>query len=143
MSNSLGESKRGYEAVGDQKLDVRPDTKEGFYIGVEMDEKDLESGTFLKGPNFWPDALSDDKFRGPVMTYHQRVLEVHEVLLGILEEGLSGVNLMEDEGRKTFEEFRRAPVANLKLLHYPPRVKGSDEEESIGGMFVALFPWIE
>ena len=42
---------------------------------------------------------------------------------------------MDEEGRRVFEEFRRDPVANLKLLHYPPNAKreGDEGEESIGG----------
>ena len=33
MGQSLGLSKRGYEAIGSQKLDLKPGTKEGFYVG--------------------------------------------------------------------------------------------------------------
>jgi isopenicillin N synthase-like dioxygenase len=70
MSRSLGLSKCGYEGIGEQKLDVKPDTKEGFYVGVEMDEDDAEAGCFLKGPNLWPEGLGEEgrvtfrEFRG-------------------------------------------------------------------------------
>ena len=108
-----------------------------------MDEDDPDAGSFLKGPNLWPDALSDDIFRNPVMAYHERVMELHEILLGIMDEVLSGASTIGDEGRKNFEGLRRSPMANLKLLRYPPKAKGSNEEESIGSMCVPLYPPVE
>lgn len=135
MSKSMGFSKRGYEAVGGQMLDLKPDTKEGFYVGVEVPQGDPASGTFLKGPNLWPLSLRDCDFRDTVMEYHSRVLKLHETLLGLLIEGL------EYEGaRAVMEEFMKDPVANIKLLHYPPNVSEALREESIGGTvsFVVL-----
>jgi isopenicillin N synthase-like dioxygenase len=135
MSRSMGLSKRGYEAIGGQKLDHKPDTKEGFYIGFEMDEADPEAGTFLKGPNLWPDGLSDEVFRTPVMEYHAKVVEVHETLLKILALGLP----YEDN---VFDDLMRDPVANLKLLHYPPNppIEGGDGF-SLGGKFSIFLNW--
>lgn len=144
MNKSMGLSKRGYEVAGSQSLDDRPDTKEGFYVGVEMDKCNPEAGTFLKGPNVWPEDLEENMFKGPVMEYHRRVLKLHEILLGILEEGLIGEGLMGNGGKAILEEFRRDPVANLKLLHYPTYGmvddEGGEEEESIGGEGYLLIP---
>jgi isopenicillin N synthase-like dioxygenase len=126
MGKSMGLSKRGYEAVGRQKLGDKPDTKEGFYIGVELPVDDPKAGTFLKGPNFWPAALSDEEFRKPVMEYHKRVLGLHEALLRILAGGLP-------YGKDVFDEFMEDPVANIKLLHYPPNPTKDAEELSLGG----------
>lgn len=128
MSKSMGMSKRGYEAVGGQKLDTQPDTKEGFYLGVEIPADDPRAGSFLKGPNFWPPSLSDEEFRTPLMNYHARVLELHEILINILAEGLEY-----DGAQMVMQEFMKDPVANIKLLHYPPNVKTEDDtNENIG-----------
>jgi isopenicillin N synthase-like dioxygenase len=125
MSKSMGISKRGYE-VG-QKLDVKPDTKEGFYLGFDIDENDPRAGTFLKGPNFWPAALTEEEFKIPVMEYHTKVLQLHETLLKILAIGLP----YEDD---VFDDFMKDPVANIKLLHYPPNLpRESPDELSLGG----------
>lgn len=127
MNKSMGLSKRGYEGVGDQKLDLKPDTKEGFYLGFDMDENDPRAGTFLKGPNFWPATLSEEEFKGPVMEYHARVLELHEILLKILALGLPYAD-------NVFDEFMKDPVANIKLLHYPPNSPEEVTDEiSLGG----------
>jgi isopenicillin N synthase-like dioxygenase len=135
MSKSMGLSKRGYESVGGQKLDHKPDTKEGFYIGFEMDDADPQAGTFLKGPNFWPAGLSDEVFRTPVMEYHAKVLEVHKTPLKILALGLP----YEDN---VFDNLMRDPVANLKLLHYPPNPPiESGEDLSLGGEFNISLNW--
>jgi isopenicillin N synthase-like dioxygenase len=127
MSKSMGMSKRGYEAVGGQTLDVKPDTKEGFYIGVEVPADDPTAGTFLKGPNLWPASLRAEDFRTPVMEYHRRVLGLHELLLRILAAGLS------EQGKELMEGFMQDAVANIKLLHYPPNAKEGAEEQSVGG----------
>jgi isopenicillin N synthase-like dioxygenase len=134
MSQSMGMSKRGYEAVGGQTLDVKPDTKEGFYIGVEVPADDPAAGTFLKGPNLWPASLRAEDFRTPVMEYHRRILGLHELLLRILAAGLS------EQGKELMEGFMQDAVANIKLLHYPPNAKEGTEEQSIGGTSSPLPP---
>jgi isopenicillin N synthase-like dioxygenase len=132
MARSMGLSKRGYESG--QILDTKPDTKEGFYIGFEIPPEDPRAGTFLKGPNFWPASLSDEECRIPVMEYHARVLGLHELLLGILADGL------EYEGaRELMTGFMEDPVANLKLLHYPPNPRKEGEDESFGGMKATIY----
>lgn len=126
MSKSPGLSKRGYEAMGGQVLDKTPDTKEGFYIGVETPADDPRSGEFSIGPNFWPEALSGEEFRAPVMEYHAQGMRVHEILLGIMAEGLP-------YGNDVFDELMTDPVANIKLLHYPPNPAKNGEQAPIGG----------
>ncbi len=126
MSKSPGLSKRGYEAIGGQLLDKIPDTKEGFYIGVETPADDPRSGQFSIGPNFWPKALSDEEFRTPVMKYHAEGVRVHELLLRIMAAGLS-------YGDGVFDSLMTDPVANIKLLHYPPNPAMDGEEPPVGG----------
>ncbi|PVH83031.1 Clavaminate synthase-like protein [Cadophora sp. DSE1049] len=121
MSKSPGLSKRGYEAIGGQVLDKKPDSKEGFYIGVEIPPDDSRCGEFSMGPNFWPEALSDEDFREPVMRYHAEGLRVHEILLRIMAMALP-------YGDDVFDALMTDPVANIKLLHYPPNPASSAGE---------------
>jgi hypothetical protein len=46
ISKSMGMGKRGYEAIGGQKLYVKRDTKEGFCIGFDISVGDPRAGTF-------------------------------------------------------------------------------------------------
>lgn len=86
-------------------------------------------GAFPRGPNLWPER-SGREFRRLVMECHARVLELNEVLLGNLK-WLNEEGLMDAEGRETLKKFRKEPVANLKLLHYPLiQVKGLRKERS-------------
>ncbi|KAH7371916.1 hypothetical protein BKA64DRAFT_269417 [Cadophora sp. MPI-SDFR-AT-0126] len=125
MSKSPGLSKRGYEALGGQVLDKKPDSKEGFYIGVEISPDDPRCGDFSMGPNFWPEALSDKEFREPVMQYHAEGVRVHETLLRIMAMALP-------YGDDIFDSLMTDPVANVKLLHYPPNPALSTREAPIG-----------
>jgi len=128
MSKSPGLSKRGYEAVGGQVLDKKPDSKEGFYIGIEIPIDDPRCGEFSMGPNFWPEALSDEEFREPVMRYHAEGVRVHETLLRIMAMALP-------YGDDVFDNLMTDPVANIKLLHYPPNPASSAEDAPIGGQY--------
>ncbi|KAK0117793.1 hypothetical protein ONS95_012119 [Cadophora gregata] len=125
MSNSPGLSKRGYEAMGGQVLDKKPDSKEGFYVGVEIPTDDPRCGDFSMGPNFWPDTLSDEDLREPVMRYHAEGVRVHETLLRIMAMALP-------YGDDVFDALMTDPVANIKLLHYPPNPISSAEDAPIG-----------
>jgi isopenicillin N synthase-like dioxygenase len=84
MSRSIGLSKRGYEAVGGQKLGEKPDTKKGFYVGVEVPPEDPGAGTFLRGPNLWLQSLEDQEFTNTITEYHVKVLKLHKTLLDLL-----------------------------------------------------------
>ncbi|KAG4427863.1 hypothetical protein IFR05_016651 [Cadophora sp. M221] len=125
MSKSPGLSKRGYEAMGGQVLDKKPDNKEGFYIGVETPAEDLRTGQFCIGPNFWPDGLSNEEFKEPVMRYHAEGVRVHETLLKIVAMALP-------YGNDVFDVLMTDPVANIKLLHYPPNPGKSPSEAPVG-----------
>lgn len=127
MSKSPGLSKRGYEAMGGQVLDKKPDNKEGFYIGVETPAEDQRAGQFCIGPNIWPDGLSDEEFKEPVMRYHAEGVRVHETLLKIIAMGLP-------YGGDVFDVLMTDPVANIKLLHYPPNPGKSPTEAPVGGL---------
>lgn len=60
----------------------------------------------------WPD-LPENEYRISIMEYRKKVLRLAETILTILALGLP-------YGSDVFNEFMKQPVANLKLLHYPP-----------------------
>ncbi|KUJ21476.1 putative leucoanthocyanidin dioxygenase [Mollisia scopiformis] len=114
MKNAMSECGRGYEAIGGQVLEEGklPDAKEGIYIGEEVPPYNPRAGKFLQGPNMWPN-LPENKYRIPIMAYRQKLLHLAETIMTILALGLP-------YGPDVFNEFMKQPVANLKLLHYPP-----------------------
>ncbi|KAJ5710975.1 hypothetical protein N7488_005131 [Penicillium malachiteum] len=116
MEHAVGESNRGYEVIGGQKLqyDALPDLKEGVYFGAEMDNDDPRAGSFLEGPNLWPDALPEKEFRLPIMEYREKLLDLSNAILKILALGLP-------YPPDIFDEISTNPVGTLKLLHYPPQ----------------------
>ncbi|RFU32381.1 hypothetical protein B7463_g3977, partial [Scytalidium lignicola] len=124
MSKAMGESNRGYERVGGQALesDKLPDLKEGIYIGREISPDNPRAGAFLHGPNMWP-KLPHETFRTPIEEYRTRMVEVAHHLLKILALGLPYAD-------DIFEEFMLEPVANVRLLHYPPQT--SKDERQLG-----------
>ncbi|KAJ6031416.1 hypothetical protein N7540_002148 [Penicillium herquei] len=116
MEHAMGESNRGYEVIGGQKLqyDALPDLKEGIYFGAEMDRNDPSAGTFLQGPNLWPEALPEKEFRIPIMDYHEKLLHLARTILQILALGLP-------HPPDIFDEITKGAVGTVKLLHYPPQ----------------------
>ncbi|OAA55852.1 Oxoglutarate/iron-dependent oxygenase [Niveomyces insectorum RCEF 264] len=116
MHHAVGKSNRGYEMIGQQQLqyDALPDYKEGIYIGAEIPPDDARAGKFLQGPNLWPASLPDETFRKPITQYRAETLELAHKLLRILVLGLP-------YGANVLEEFTFQPVANIRLLHYPPQ----------------------
>ncbi|CZR68452.1 related to gibberellin 20-oxidase [Phialocephala subalpina] len=114
MKNAMGECGRGYERFGGQVLEEGklPDAKEGIYIGDEIPSSSPLAGKFLQGPNMWPN-LPSSQFQTPIMQYRAKMLQLAETILTILALGLP-------YGADVFNDFMQSPVANLKLLHYPP-----------------------
>ncbi|KAE8445365.1 hypothetical protein EG329_013487 [Mollisiaceae sp. DMI_Dod_QoI] len=114
MKNAMGECGRGYEIIGGQVLEEgkMPDVKEGIYIGEEIRADEARAGKFLQGPNMWP-SLPEHEYRIPIMEYREKMIRLAETILNILALGLP-------YGSDVFNEFMEQPIANLKLLHYPP-----------------------
>ncbi|EXJ93210.1 hypothetical protein A1O3_01767 [Capronia epimyces CBS 606.96] len=113
--------RRGYDVLASQSYhaDVRPDLKEGFYVGHDLPAHDphVRAGRFFMGPNVWPDegVLAPQRFRGPVEAYFDAV---HLLSLKVLQ--LVACTL--PYGAGVFDEFTAGnhTVAVLRLLHYPP-----------------------
>ncbi|KAH9777120.1 diox n domain-containing protein-related [Citrus sinensis] len=110
---------RGYTALCDEILDPSStsegDPKESFYIGP------LE-GT-LSSMNQWPSLEILPTWRSTMEYYHQKVLSAGRRLIHLIALAL---NLNED----FFEKVGAldAPMAFLRLLHYPGELVSSNQE---------------
>ncbi len=118
MAVSLAHSpcNRGYEAMQAQTLEpgMPPDLKEGFYLGSDLGPEHpyVRAGYFNQGPNQWPDGLSG--FRPAMEAYFQAL----EALAARLMQAMArSLGLPADH----FAAFCDAPMAILRLLHYPPQ----------------------
>jgi isopenicillin N synthase-like dioxygenase len=106
---------RGYEAIGDQRLDENsaPDLKESYYCGVEhpADHPFVRAGLNSYGPNRWPGALPG--FAAQMTRYLRAQTALGETLMRLL-----ALSLDLDEG--FFDPTFVDPMITLRLLRYPP-----------------------
>ena len=114
---------RGYTRFGEETLDpmnqIRGDTKEGFYIGDEVDVK-LMDPKKLKGPNVWPTAANCNMrneqcglFRVTMERYRQEAVRVCMELVRYF-----AVSLTSRSTPHLFDEYFTEPTTFLRLLHY-------------------------
>mmetsp|Transcript_3899 Transcript_3899/g.6004 ORF Transcript_3899/g.6004 Transcript_3899/m.6004 type:complete len:318 (-) Transcript_3899:26-979(-) len=114
---------RGYTRFGEETLDpmnqIRGDTKEGFYIGDEVDVK-LMDPKKLKGPNVWPTAANCNMrneqcglFRVTMERYRQESVRVCMELVRYF-----AVSLTSRSTPHLFDEYFTEPTTFLRLLHY-------------------------
>ncbi|KAF2151291.1 Clavaminate synthase-like protein [Myriangium duriaei CBS 260.36] len=144
ISKCMGKSFRGYEPPGIQvhQEGLLPDIKECFIIGAEIPEDDPEAGTFSTGPNLWPKALPDDKFRTPIMDYQGKMIQLVKTLLKILSLGLPKEWNCPSDALCPLAEGR--PSIPMRLLHYAPqqvldeRQFGVGDHTDFGGVAILL-----
>lgn len=139
----VGKPGRGYETIGSQILEAgkKPDLKEvsspivrgqnlrrakivqGFMIGREIPDHEPPFRPF-QDPNIWPDStqIPEPQFKQPLLEYHQALSDLSVQLMHILARGLKGF----DTG--VFDEYCKDPIANVRLLHYPPHPQTDDKE---------------
>ncbi|MEM7686373.1 MAG: 2-oxoglutarate and iron-dependent oxygenase domain-containing protein [Pseudomonadota bacterium] len=107
---------RGWAALGTENLDDtsdQTDQKEAFNIGLDLapDDPRVLSGEPFRGVNVWPGGQS--AFRETVLDYFDAVLDLgcglHRAIA--LDLGLPPEH---------FQPSFSAPMATLRLLHYPP-----------------------
>ncbi len=113
------------------EVDTSPELKEGFYIGDDIPKT---HPYFLQkkincGPNVWPSMASNptaaQTFKDTSMTYYREQCNLAKDVLSVLAKTL---DLRDDY----FREFTEGAVATLRLLHYPPQPKDSDEAKARG-----------
>lgn len=106
---------RGWSALGTEKLDDASDDldrKEAFNVGLDLaaDDPRVLGGEPFRGVNVWPDLPG---FRETMLAYYNACLDLGRALHGPIARDLG---LADDH----FAEAFRAPLATLRLLHYPP-----------------------
>lgn len=125
---------RGYFSFGADKSDgIHGDIKEGFDLAADLplDDPYVKAGLTFYGPNVWPQSLPD--FKAVITEYHNSMLRVGRTLLKAFARGL-GVP------ESFFEEKFRKPMAQLRLLRYPPSSRPG--ETQIGAGEHTDFGWI-
>jgi len=106
---------RGFVPVGALTAgpEEDPDQQEGYEIALELpdDDPDYLAGSKLFGPNVWPQELPE--FQSLVYTYFESVFQLGVKLFGAFALAL---DLPEDY----FSSVLSKPIAQLRLLYYPP-----------------------
>ena len=115
---------RGWAALGTENLDDtsdKSDRKEAFNVGLDLapDDPRVIAGDPFRGVNVWPDLPG---FRETLLDYYDCVLDLGRALHRAIATDLG---LPPDY----FQPHFTAPMATLRLLHYPA---GSSQSQGIG-----------
>jgi len=126
VSMAASPNHRGYYGLFEENTDPTKtgDLKEGFDIALELDagDADVRAGKPLHGPNQWPAGLPG--FRPTLERYYAEMRTLAETLMCVFAHALA---LPED----FFDDKVDKPLAQLRLLHYPPQA-GHIEEDTLG-----------
>ncbi len=125
----------GYGEIGSEQLDpdIPPDFNESFNIALDLpaDHPEILAGMPGRGVNVWPDVPG---FRSAMLDHFEACLELGR----LIHRGFClDLGLAED----FFEDKLSAPMAVLRLLHYPasrgrtaPRQVGAGEHTDYGNL---------
>ncbi len=118
---------RGYVALEAERLDessAHSDYKEAFNVGLELsaDDPEVLAGKPFRGLNLWP---AIDGWRDTVLAYYDACLT-----LGRLVHRGFALDLGIEED--FFEDKLDAPLAVLRMLHYPPQPQKRDRAPDSG-----------
>lgn len=108
---------RGYVPMGALNADPgnegAVDLQEGYEVSLELpaDDPDYLAGNIMAGPNVWP--ARPPGFRDAVYAYHAAALELGHMLFRGFARAL-------DMPADWFEDKIDKPMAQLRLIHYPP-----------------------
>lgn len=104
-----------------------------FIVGREVPADDPEAGSFLTGPNLWPE-LPREEFQDVVLAYQARMVALAKVIIRILVQGLP-----EEWGcpPDALDGLSVDPAIPMRFLHYGP-VKEKDPRQ-FGGMSLCRF----
>ncbi|KAJ5464234.1 hypothetical protein N7475_007369, partial [Penicillium sp. IBT 31633x] len=128
---AIGGFNRGYERLRAQNFEKRAkgDLKEGFYLGKDLPLTDayVVNKRFGQGPNKYTSEVTNPAaFRLIMDQYHDAMIDLAVAILQVLARTL-------DQDKDAFGDFCDHPVSILRLLHYPPQVVDtSDQERGIG-----------
>ncbi|MFC5475323.1 isopenicillin N synthase family dioxygenase [Paraherbaspirillum soli] len=126
ISNDKSPHMRGYFPVGAEtpEYEAKGDLKEGFDMCSDLppDDPDVLAGATLHGPNVWPPGLPG--FKRTMTEYHAQMLHLSRRLLAVFARGLGKPD-------DFFDDKLTKPLAQLRLLHYPPQ-HGPVSREQMG-----------
>ncbi|KAJ5697482.1 hypothetical protein N7488_011166 [Penicillium malachiteum] len=127
----IGGFNRGYEHLRAQNFEKRTkgDLKEGFYLGKNLSEDILLvlAKKFVQGPNKYPVEVEDPQ------TFQHVMDEYHTAMTSLAQDILRALAWTLDLEDDFFSTFSEAPVATLRLIHYPPQDPATvDTERGIG-----------
>jgi isopenicillin N synthase-like dioxygenase len=107
---------RGYFGHGEDKSDgINDDIKEGFDLALDLPATDpiVQSGMPFYGPNVWPVCLP--RFKPVLSTFYR-----HMLMLGM--DLLDAFSISLGVARDCFTDCFQNPIAQIRLLRYPPPV---------------------
>lgn len=117
---------RGYTGLLEENTDPDNDgdLHECFDASLDLsaDDPDASADVYGWGVNQWPDL---EGFREDVMAYHAAMRSLSEVLY-------QGFALSLDLDEHFFAPMLTKPIAELRLLHYPPQEVADDKVLGIG-----------
>lgn len=117
---------RGYVPFGALSADPDGvDRQEGFEIGLELprDDPDVAAGSRIHGPNVWPEEIPG--FADDLYGYFLQMLSLGRRLFTLFAVAL-------DLPMHHFEAYIGKPMAQLRLIHYPPIAADADPAATIG-----------
>ena len=116
ISNARSPNMRGYFGIGEESPEhvLAGDLKEGFDLASELpaDDPDFLNGSKLYGTNQWPQGMPE--FQRTLMEYHERMTVLSSSLLGMFACAVG-------KPESFFLPQLRNPLAQLRLLRYPPQ----------------------
>ncbi|MBK4735175.1 isopenicillin N synthase family dioxygenase [Noviherbaspirillum pedocola] len=122
---SRSRSHRGYEAIGDQRLDasMRADLKESYYCGIDYPDTHpfVVRGYTGYGGNQWPDAALPG-FRAAMGEYIAVMTALGNRVMALLAEAMRLPS-------QYFAPLYADPMVALRLLRYPPHPAGADARD--------------
>lgn len=119
---------RGFVPMGvlnaDPRYEGAIDVQEAYEVSLELpaDDPDYLAGHIMYGPNVWPDGLP--AYRSAVYDYFAAVLDLGHVLF-------RGFALALDLPENFFEDKIDKPMAQLRVIYYPPR-EGPPDPRRLG-----------
>lgn len=99
------------------------DLQEALELGLELpeDDPDYLAGNMMYGPNVWPTQPAD--FQPTLSGYFDGVHAIGRRLF-------RGIALGLDLSADWFDDKIRKPMAQLRVIHYPPQPPGSAADDS-------------
>jgi isopenicillin N synthase-like dioxygenase len=124
-----GKSGRGYEMIGGQMLEpgTSPDTKESIYLGEDLplDHPRVVRGEYGCSLNIYPSVLGSQ--------WHDTCMEYFNAMKNLARDVMRALAAALNVPEDYFNHFTESnSAAILRLLHYPPTPKMSDQERGCG-----------